>query len=84
MEPTPEIARMVREQLARWQDSDVFMQLHGLVQANIFSATVVASGGRGVPPPDVLRREAADLRCVVDGLARFLEGLADRIEAGSN
>lgn len=78
---TPEVKAMVRELLEGWQDSGTFVQLHGLVQANLLTATLSLGNANTVrPEPDVLRQEAADIRCVGDGMAQFLEHLADRIE----
>lgn len=84
-EPTPEVKQVVIELLSGWQDSNVFLQLHGLMQANLVAATLKMGEGNAMrPEPDALRLDAADIRCVADGFAQFLEHLADRIEAKEN
>lgn len=75
---TPEVREMVRELCEGWQDSEALVKLHGLVQANLASL-LLSLGER--PAPDRLRMEAVDLRVAADGLAQFLEHLAERIEA---
>jgi hypothetical protein len=83
--PTPEVRAMVRQLCEGWQDSDTFIQLHGLLQANLLAATLKLGNSNDMrPEPDALRLDAADLRCVVDGMAQFLEHLAERIEAKEN
>lgn len=85
IEPTPEVAAEVRRLCEGWQDSTAFVGLHALMQANLLAATLrLGSGNAIVPAPTVLRIDAADIRCVADGLAQFLEHLAERIEASSN
>jgi hypothetical protein len=85
IEPTPEVKRLVEGFLAGPQDTDAFIQLHGMLQANILAPTLRLGNGNLRPPePDALRLDAVDLRFVADAMAQFLEHLADRIEARSN
>lgn len=79
--PTPEVEDMVRELLGGWQDSDTLVHLFGLMQANLLSAAMTLASS--TTPADI-RAEAADVRVVAEGLAQFMEGHADRVEAGSN
>jgi alcohol dehydrogenase class IV len=88
VDPTPELAAEVKRLCESWQDTQVFVQLHGLVQANLLSTVMqtasAVTADQTMRMPDGLRLDAADLRCAADGLAQFLEHLAERIEAGQN
>lgn len=82
---TPELVEECRRVLAAWQDSTVFLQMHAMIHACVLAPTLkMGEGNQVAPHPDALRNDAADLRIVVDTLALFLEGLADRIEAKNN
>jgi len=83
--PTPEIQAEVRRLCEGWQDTSVYTTLHALMQANLLSSALqLGNGNRVQPDPDALRIDAADIRCVADGLAQFLEHLAERMEAKAN
>jgi len=82
---TPELVAEAANLLAAWQGTEVFLKMHAMIHACILAPTLkLGEGNQYAPAPEALRNDAADLRIVVDTMALFLEGLADRIEAKSN